>query len=144
MMKTDQIDRQVNILLVDDEPDAYLVLKLTMKKVKSPLINLDYVSDIGSAVDCVKEDHIDIILLDNRLLPNNDFRETAPQLRRAGYLGPIGIVSSDISGSYFEAFQEFGVDFRIGKDEIDGAAISFIISEYTKDQLSDECAEDFK
>lgn len=51
MMKTDQTDRQVNILLVDDEPDAYLVLKLTMKKVKSPLINLDYVGDIGSAVD---------------------------------------------------------------------------------------------
>jgi len=143
-MKTDQTDHQVNVLLVDDEPDAYLVLNLTMKKVTSPLINLDYVCDIGSAVDRVKEDHIDIVLLDNRLLPNNDFRETAPQLRRAGYLGPIGIVSSDISGSYFDEFQEFGVDFRIGKDEIDGAAISFIISEYTKDQLSAECADDFK
>jgi CheY-like chemotaxis protein len=142
-MNADRTDYRVNILLVDDDPDEYLVLKLTMKKVKNPLINLEYVGDIASAVEHVKAEHTDIVLLDNRLLPNNDFRETAPQLRHAGYFGPIGIVSSDISGSYFEEFQEFGVDFRIGKDEIDRAAISFIVSEYTKDQLSDECADDY-
>ena len=143
-MNADQIDHRVNILLVDDDPDEHLALQLTIKKVASPLINLEYVADIGSAVERVKFDNIDIVLLDNRLLPNNDFRETAPQLRHAGYFGPIGIVSSDISGNYFDEFREFGVDFRISKDEIDRAAILFIISEYTKEQFSDECADDYK
>jgi DNA-binding response OmpR family regulator len=143
-MNTRQTDHRINILLVDDNPDEYLVLKLTMKKITSPSIRLDYVEDIASAVECIKANHFDIILLDNRLLPNNDFRETAPQVRRAGYSGPIGIVSSDISGSYFSEFRDFGVDFRIGKDEIDRAAIAFIISEYTKDHFSEECSDDYK
>lgn len=142
-MITHDARRTVNILLVDDEQDAQIVLQLTLKKVKSHSINLKYVGDIRAAVDCIKADDIDIVLLDNRLIPNNDFRETAPQLRKAGYLGPIGIVSSDISDSYFQEFEGYGADFRIGKDELDGAAISFIISEYARDPLSAECAEDF-
>ncbi|MBC7280730.1 hypothetical protein [Hoeflea sp.] len=142
-MKPEQTGHAVKILLVDDDPAEHMLLMRTLEKVDGPPIDLVYVGDIGSAVDCVKKGGIDVVFLDNRLVPNNDFRETAPQLRQAGYIGPIGIISSDISGSYFQQFQEFGVDFRIGKDEIDRTAISFIISEYTSDQLSDNCAEDF-
>lgn len=142
-MNSDQTDRQVRILLIDDDPDEFRLLKRTLNEVKGPLIELAYVGDIASAVSHLKANSIDIVLLDNRLLPNNDFRETAPQLRKAGYVGPIGIISSDISDSYFQKFPEFGADFRISKDEIDRAAISFIISEYTRDQLPDACAGDF-
>jgi len=91
----------------------------------------------------VKSSTIDMVFLDNRLVPNNDFRETAPQLRNAGFIGPIGIISSDISGRYFEQFRDYGVDFKIGKDEIDGTVINFIITEYTRDQLSETCSEDY-
>ncbi|MBU4530674.1 MAG: response regulator [Hoeflea sp.] len=142
-MNPDRTGHPLKILLVDDDPAEHLLLKRTLEKVDGPPIELDYVGDIDSAVECVKAGDIDIVFLDNRLVPNNDFRETAPQLREAGYVGPIGIISSDISGSYFQQFPDFGVDFRIGKDEIDRTAISFIISEYTRDQLSDNCAEDF-
>ena len=142
-MTSDRGGTPLKILLVDDDPAEQVLLRRTLEKVDGPEIRLDYVADIASAVECVKAGGIDIVFLDNRLVPNNDFRETAPQLREAGYIGPIGIISSDISGKYFQQFPEFGVDFRIGKDEIDRTAISFIISEYTRDQLSDTCAEDF-
>lgn len=142
-MNSDQTGHPVKILLVDDDPAEQVLLRRTLSKVEGSPIELEYVGDIASAVDCVKAGDIDIVFLDNRLVPNNDFRETAPQLREAGFIGPIGIISSDISGSYFQQFREFGVDFRIGKDEIDRTAISFIISEYTRDPLSDSCAEDF-
>lgn len=131
------------ILLVDDDPNEHLILKRKLQSVDGPKIDLEYVPDIGQAVERVLAGGIDLIFLDNRLIPNNDFRETAPLLRQAGFVGPIGIISSDISGAYFREFREFGVDFRMGKDEIDGNAISFIISEYTRDQLSETCAEDF-
>ena len=134
---------QLRILLVDDDPAEHILLKRQLKNVEELKIDLDYVGDIGAAVEGVKAGGIDMVFLDNRLIPNNDFRETAPQLRQAGFIGPIGIISSDISGNYFREFREYGVDFRIGKDEIDGAAISFIISEYTRDQLSDSCSEDY-
>jgi hypothetical protein len=53
-------------------------------------------------------------------------------------------VSSDISDSYFQEFEEFGVDFRIGKDEIDYHALRHIISEYVSYKVPDAWREDMK
>lgn len=142
-MNSEQDGRQWKVLLVDDDPAEHVLLKRKLKSAKDAPIELEYVGDIGGAVDIVKAGGIDMVFLDNRLVPNNDFRETAPQLRSAGFIGPIGIISSDISGRYFEQFRDFGVDFRIGKDEIDGTVINFIIKEYTQDQLSETCSEDY-
>ena len=134
---------QLKILLIDDDPAEHVLLKRQMKKAENSAIELDYVGDIKGAVEIVRNGGVDMVFLDNRLVPNNDFRETAPQLRQAGFVGPIGIISSDISGKYFEEFRDYGVDFKIGKDEIDAGVISFIIAEYTRDQLSETCSEDY-
>jgi len=142
-MTTEPGDAHLRILLVDDDPAEHILLKRKLRQVEDLGIELDYVENIGDAVDSVRAGGVDMVFLDNRLVPNNDFRETAPQLRQAGFIGPIGIISSDISGNYFREFREYGVDFRIGKDEIDGAAISFIVSEYTRDPLSETCSEDY-
>lgn len=133
----------LRLLLVDDDPTEHVLLKRQLEKVEDLRVELDYVGDIGTAVDRIGTGGVDMVFLDNHLVPNNDFRETAPLLRQAGFIGPIGIISSDISGTYFNEFREYGVDFRIGKDEIDGAAIRFIVSEYTGEQLSETCSEDY-
>lgn len=133
----------LKILLVDDDPAEHILLRRQMKKVDELSIELDYVGDIGAAVVRVGTGNVDMVFLDNHLVPNNDFRETAPLLRQAGFVGPIGIISSDISGKYFREFRDYGADFRIGKDEIDAVAIRFIVSEYTRDQLSETCSEDY-
>ena len=136
-------DKQLRVLLIDDDPAEHILLQRKLKKADEISIELDYVADIGSAVDIVKAGGVDMVFLDNRLVPNNDFRETAPLLRQAGFVGPIGIVSSDISGKYFEEFRDYGVDFKIGKDEIDASVIAFIVTEYTRGQLSETCSEDY-
>ncbi len=142
-MITEHYSRHLRILLIDDDPAEHILLKRKLKTAKDSRIDLDYVGDIAAAVDIVKTGDVDMVFLDNRLVPNNDFRETAPLLRNAGFIGPIGIISSDISGRYFEEFRDYGVDFKIGKDEIDGTVINFIVSEYTRDQLSETCSEDY-
>jgi CheY-like chemotaxis protein len=133
---------EVKILLVDDDPDEYRLIKRLVNQIEGIIVKLEYVDGIVSALNHLESNTMDIVLLDNRLVPNNDFRETAPQLRKAGYVGPIGVISSDLNGSYFQEFPEYGVDFRIGKDEIDAAAITFIITEYTQSKPPDECSED--
>ena len=142
-MSTKQDDKQLRVLLIDDDPAEHILLQRKLKKADEISIELDYVADIGSAVDIVKAGGVDMVFLDNRLVPNNDFRETAPLLRQAGFVGPIGIISSDISGKYFEDFRDYGVDFKIGKDEIDASVIAFVVTEYTRDQLSETCSEDY-
>src|ERR1700754_2617207 len=115
-----------------------------MKAAPDYAIDADFAQSIGEAVAKAKEGEYQMILVDNRLLPNNDFRETVPQLREIGYTGPIGVVSSDISDTYFQEFEEFGVDFRIGKDEIDYHALRHIISEYVDYEVPDAWREDLK
>ena len=142
-MSTRQDGKQLRVLLIDDDPAEHILLQRKLQKADDVSIDLDYVADIGSAVDVVKSGGVDMVFLDNRLVPNNDFRETAPLLRQAGFVGPIGIISSDISGKYFEEFRDYGVDFKIGKGEIDASVIAFVVTEYTRDQLSETCSEDY-
>lgn len=142
-MSKRQDDKQLRVLLIDDDPAEHILLQRKLQKADETSIELDYVADIGSAVDIVKAGGVDMVFLDNRLVPNNDFRETAPLLRQAGFIGPIGIISSDISGKYFDEFRDYGVDFKIGKDEIDASVIAFVVMEYTRDQLSETCSEDY-
>lgn len=135
---------RIKILMVDDEILEFKVLQQKMKSSPDYAIDADFAASIDAAVELVKETGYGMILVDNRLLPNNDFRETVPRLREIGYTGPIGVISSDISDAYFQQFQEFGVDFRIGKDEIDYQALQHILSEYVDYEVPEAWREDLK
>jgi DNA-binding NarL/FixJ family response regulator len=71
------------------------------------------------------------------------FRQTVPKLRASGYTGPIGVVSMDVSDTYFQQFQDYGVDFRIGKDEIDVETLQHIIREYVRYDMPDFWKDDY-
>ena len=124
----------VHILLVDDDPAENVILSALMRKVTTFAIKLDYAETVEAALDFIRASgvQLDMILMDNRLQPQADFRETVPELRRNGYIGPIGVISSSISDAYFQKIDDYGVDFRIDKAELDPTAIEFIPQEYVK------------
>lgn len=122
----------VHILLVDDDPAENVILRALVRKVTNFTIELHYVETVEAALAFIRsrQHALDMILMDNRLQPQADFRETVPELRRSGYIGPVGVISSSISDAYFQAIEDYGVDFRIDKSELDPTAIEFIIQEY--------------
>ncbi|MBD9373791.1 hypothetical protein IB238_14275 [Rhizobium sp. ARZ01] len=122
----------VNILLVDDDPAENVIMRALMRKVANVAIKLHYVETVEAALEFIRsgEPRLDMILMDNRLHPQADFRETVPELRQNGYIGPIGVISSSISDAYFQTIDDYGVDFRIDKTELDPTAIGFIIQEF--------------
>ncbi|UPA24994.1 response regulator [Shinella oryzae] len=128
----------VNILLVDDDPAENVILSALMRKVTSYAITLHYVETVDGALDFIRSSGVtlDMILMDNRLQPQADFRETVPELRRAGYIGPVGVISSSISDAYFQKIEDYGVDFRIDKAELDPTAIEFLLREYVRREAS--------
>jgi DNA-binding NarL/FixJ family response regulator len=142
--KTAPDSERIKILMVDDEILEFKVLQQKMKSAPDYVIDAEFAQSIEEAIERTKQVPFELILVDNRLLPNNDFRETVPRLREIGYTGPIGVVSSDISDSYFQEFEDFGVDFRIGKDEIDYHALRHIISEYVSYKVPEAWREDMK
>jgi len=117
----------VHILLVDDDPAENVILRALMRKVASYAITLHYVETVDGALDFIRAAGapLDMILMDNRLQP-----------RRNGYIGPIGVISSSISDAYFQKIDDYGVDFRIDKAELDPTAIEFILQEYVKRDIS--------
>ncbi|MCO6187060.1 response regulator [Rhizobium sp. L1K21] len=122
---------QINILLVDDDPAEELILGSLMSKVKNYRIKMHYCGDIDSATSFLKDNsNIFMVLLDNRLGPGEDFRATAPKLRQAGFIGPIGVISSSLTDPYFQKIEDYGADFRLDKAEFDPTAVEFIIREY--------------
>ncbi|MGQ3212070.1 MAG: response regulator [Shinella sp.] len=129
---------QVHILLVDDDPAENLILSAMMRKVTSYAIKLHYVETVEDALGFIRSSDaaLDMILMDNRLQPQADFRETVPELRRNGYIGPVGVISSSISDAYFQKIDDYGVDFRIDKAELDPTAVEFILQEYVKRDVS--------
>ncbi|TCS06929.1 response regulator receiver domain-containing protein [Rhizobium sp. BK418] len=133
----------MKVLFVDDEFIEFRSLKKKIADLPEPRVDVEYSQSIGDALDKVKAARFDLILLDNRLLPNADFRETVPELRGIGYTGPIGVISTDISGNYFQEFPEYGVDFRIGKDEIDVQTLQHILREYVTYDVPDFWKDDY-
>jgi DNA-binding NarL/FixJ family response regulator len=128
----------VHILLVDDDPAENVILRALMRKVTSYAITLHYVETVEAALDFIRAASapLDMILMDNRLQPQADFRQTVPELRRNGYIGPVGVISSSISDAYFQKIDDYGVDFRIDKAELDPTAIEFILQEYVRRDAS--------
>jgi CheY-like chemotaxis protein len=130
----------ITILFVDDNPDEFVLMEWLVKSGADKNTELVCVTDIESACKVLDERNISMILLDNKLHLNDDFRTSVPVLRSKAFTGPIGIVSSSIEPEYFQEFEEYGADFRIGKNELDRNAIGFIIDEFAKKNtnLSDD------
>lgn len=121
----------IHILLVDDDPAENLIMRGIMRKVTSAEIHLHYCETIDAALDFIKSGRIvSMVLMDNRLQPQADFRETVPAMRHQGFIGPIGVISSSVADPYFQKIEDYGVDFRIDKAELDPTAIEFILREY--------------
>ena len=121
----------IHILLVDDDPAENLIMRGLMKRVSSAEIHLHYCETIETALDFITSGkRVSMVLMDNRLQPQADFRETVPAMRQQGFIGPIGVISSSLADPYFQKFEEYGADFRIDKAELDPTAIEFILREY--------------
>jgi DNA-binding response OmpR family regulator len=125
--------RAIDVLLIDDDPTEYEIIRYNLDKIEGCEVKVDYVSNLEDALGRIGASAYDMILIDNMLPPHKDFRQTVPSIRRTSYIGPIGIISSDISGSYFQAFSEFGADFRMSKQEVDARSLRYIFNEFTRD-----------
>lgn len=123
-------DAPINVLFVDDNEDEFVLMNWLFGSSPEYNAELICVTDIEAACAVLDARKIDIILLDNKLHLNDDFRTSVPVLRSKSFTGPIGIVSSSIAPDYFQEFEDYGADFRIGKNELDRNALGFIIEEF--------------
>lgn len=70
-------------------------------------IELKHANDIEAALSAIKTDEPDLILLDSRLHPHNDFTKTIPLIRERSYEGPIVVISADVTSPVFAQIDQF-------------------------------------
>ena len=85
-----------DILIVEDETFDADRLKATLHVMLGYDIELRRASTLGSALDCVIARRPEIVFLDDFLKPTDNASQTIPFLRRAGYDGPIVVVSGQV------------------------------------------------
>lgn len=138
-----QDDQIRTILFVDDLQDEHILMQHKFFAFAGDQIQLICALDTNAAVQAILNNEIDLVLLDNRLDPEPDFKSSIPKIRNTGFTGPIGIVSSSIEDAAINEFDNYGADFRMGKDEIDDVSIRYILSVYSKSPLPEACDGDY-
>lgn len=131
------------ILLVNDMPDDHVIMRRKFSSILGQHIDVLTACTTSQAIKILQAEYVDLVLLDNHLMSEPNFRTSLPKLRQSGFTGPIGLVSSSIEKDETNDFEAHGADFRMGKDEIDAISIQFMLSEYLKSPLPMSCREDY-
>lgn len=109
-----------DILVVEDEErDAKRIQANLRQMVGYDDLEIRLATTLSSAVDAVLARQPELVLLDDELRPSDTAKESIPFMRRAGYRGPIVIVSSKATRARRSALLAEGASEVIHKDDID-------------------------
>ena len=113
-----------DILIVEDETFDADRLKATLSVVLGRDTNLRLAPTLALALDCVLEAVPDMIFLDDYLKPNDTATQTIPLLRRAGYEGPIVVISGEVDRKREAELRAIGAAAAVHKENVDSGSVT--------------------
>lgn len=113
------------ILLVDDDIHQHKLFECYAMKSQQNFVG--FASDIEEALAQIKKQDWDLVLLDNRFVPFQDFTEPARLVRDAGYKNKIAVISADTDMLLFEDVERYTVDAVFNKSEFSLHGFDLII-----------------
>lgn len=113
-----------DVLVVEDETLDADRMKATLRVMFGYELDVRRAATLAAAVDCVMEKKPEVVFLDDRLKPSDTALQSIPFLRRAGYEGPIVVVSGEVTRSRKQILQEAGANEVIHKDDVDSVRLA--------------------
>lgn len=104
-----------NVLIIDDNSHQHELFRCYASQLHD--VSLAHAVDLDEAVEQLSNGAVELVLLDNRIPPYCDYRQTVPKLRSAGYNGKIVVISADIQDRVFSEVEAHSVDTVIDKFE---------------------------
>lgn len=133
MRKSEALQRRAgappifDVLIIDDDAlDADRMLG-TLRIMCGYDVSLRRASTINSALSLVLAKRPDIIFLDDILKPSDDAAHTIPLLRRAGYQGPIVVISGLATRKRKLTLMGVGASDVIHKDDVDSVRLTEVL-----------------
>lgn len=106
-----------NVLLIDD--DAFQHELFNCYALKTQMVEVSCAITLDEGLLSIDRDCPDVILLDNRLVPYETYKETIPQIRANGYEGKIVVISTDVDGISDNDMDEYSIFGCMDKLEFD-------------------------
>lgn len=113
-----------DVLIVEDETFDADRLKATLHVMLGYDLVIRRAGTLGSALDCVIARKPGIVFLDDYLKPNDNASHTIPFLQRAGYDGPIVVVSGQVDRQRRALLMGAGAADVIHKDDLDSVRVA--------------------
>ncbi len=113
-----------DILIVDDETFDADRLKATLHLMFGYDLDIRRAATLGRALDEVIARMPEVIFLDDVLKPNDNASQTLPFLRRAGYAGPVIVVSGQVTRQRRTLMLDAGANDVIHKDDVDSVRVA--------------------
>jgi CheY-like chemotaxis protein len=112
------------LLLIDDDPVEHHLLSAMLKRASRTDIGVTGAQTLDDAIRQIARHEPSAILLDHRLPPHDDYRHSIRELRKAGFDGPVVVISAAVGERSFDEAGRHGVTLVIDKlklwDEISG------------------------
>jgi DNA-binding NarL/FixJ family response regulator len=113
-----------DVLIVEDEDADADRLKATLRVMFGYDIEVRRAATLGAAIDSVMAKSPEFVFLDDVLKPSDEAHQTIPFLRRAGYEGPIVVVSGRINRQRRATLLGAGANDVIHKDDVDSVRLT--------------------
>ena len=119
-----QLPALKDVLVVDDETFDADRLQATLRVMFGYEIEVRRAATIATAVDCVLSRKPEIVFLDDCLKPSDTATDSIPFLRRAGFEGPIVVISGQVTRNRRRDLMDIGATEVIHKDDVDSVRLA--------------------
>lgn len=113
-----------DVVVVDDEAIDADRMFATLRVMFGYEFTMRRAATAGAAIDAVIAAKPDILFLDDILKPSDDAAQTIPFLRRAGYEGPIVVISGQVTRTRRAVLFAAGATEVIHKDDVDSVRLT--------------------
>ena len=118
------LPKLTNVLIVEDEGVDARRITAVLRIVLGRDVTLRLAPSLDRAIDEILQSLPDAVLLDDYLKPNDSALQTIPLVRRAGYHGPIIVVSGEVDRPRRIELRKAGAADIIHKDDVDSVNLS--------------------
>ncbi len=113
-----------DILIIEDEDTDADRLKATLNLMFNYDISIRHAPTLNIATDMVLETKPELVFLDDVLKPSDTALHSIPLLRRAGYDGPIVVISGQVTRTRRNKLLDEGASEIIHKDDVDSVRVA--------------------
>ena len=118
-----------DILIVEDDTLDSERLQATLHIILGREMTVRKAQTLTSALDCILEATPDMVFLDDYLKPSDTALQTLPLIKRAGYNGPVVVISGAITRKRVAELKAAGASACIHKEDVDSGRVTEALNE---------------